>query len=263
MPVPATAKIQVFFTGQLVLYEVDKGKEFQVGVNREADDHEFAVIIIPTTPGDVTRPITLPSAASQRNISLEVVNPLTPGVRKYGIDVPADPLNDPQTFANVINIDGPKFNPGPLHVASGVLTPSFFINNGLFYAFDPFYATVTRPHQNPGPETIAFVVGANIDFKDNTSSATLSYFDGGSQTLDLSNKDTTYQIWVENLDFNPSMHSMVDHFQFYYRAFDQVAPGDRGDVSKAQINVAAALNNNFDSHAFPCNPVFSSQSPLG
>jgi hypothetical protein len=146
----------------------------------------------------------------------------------------------------------------------GVLTPSFRLNNGLFYTARKSEVGIRKRMANvpARKREVAFLVGANIYFDPAASEAVLRYGAGGQKSIQLKNDSrTSYKIKL----INDRPHSGQEHhhvaggaqptegdFKFYYDAFV---------VSKDDQFMMVSAN--FDTQEIdpehPCSPIMGSR----
>jgi len=260
MPVPPNPTITIYFKGLLAFCFDAKFKYCQVGIHTKANNHEVKVSVYKKRGNRIV------SSAPMLRFSHEMIlrssdlwldiegetPPKQQTAEPYVMGDQGPALIDDQDFRHVVDLEGENFYNRQLKIKDGVLTPSLFIGNGLFYAAaltEHGYKTVLAdstvsdqaPHVQLTVEAnslghisgrrigrIATYVGANI------------YLDHESQTVVLragkkegaelfrlvkekeEGEDTTYEITIENED---TQAPAGRDFRYYYDAFE-LNPGE-------------------------------------
>jgi len=166
----------------------------------------------------------------------------------YIVNGQGSALIDDQDFRHVADLEGENFYNRQLKIKDGVLTPSLYINKGLFYAAaltDHGYKTVLADstvndldhHAHPATGAgspghihgrrigrVAREVGANIYLDDASQAVVLRAGEKGGAELFRFNReeDTSYEVTIENYD---TQAPTGNDFGYYYDAVD-LNPGE-------------------------------------
>jgi hypothetical protein len=255
VPLPQNPTIMLHLTGLLVFCFGKRNKHCQVGIHSSTDDHELRLSLVkrvsdPATGSEQTLASGTISHVLVRDamdLWLNVEGSPSPKQRTaepYIAGDPAQPPVDPQDFRHVIDLEGEHFYNRPLKVKEGVLTPSLFITQGLFYSgslSSNSYHTVpvvpdgsghTHEHTGTGSTAtghslgkIAEFIGVNI-YLDHPNQAAVLRVGGkrGQELLRLKREENTiYEITIDN---GPTEQAPPgSHFGHYYEAFE-LKPGE-------------------------------------
>lgn len=246
MPLPQNPTITLYFTGLLVFCFDQDNKYCQIGIHSITDDHELKLRLVKKTPDPATgseQTLTIPHAMirSAKNLWLNVEG--TPSPKQQAKPFIAGKRNqppvDPQDFRHVVDLEGEHFYNRRLKIKRGILKPSLFITQGVFYtasltsqpcqvvtaANDSNHSHAHTNRSSPAHATghslgkIADYVGVNIYLNRSNQAIVLrAGSQSGPEMLRLKKeRDTRYEITIDN---GPTDHAPTgSHFGHYYDAF--------------------------------------------
>lgn len=244
MPIPKDPTAVIYFTGLLVFCFDKQLKHCQVGIYSKSDDHALKLRFVKKKAGVVSseQALTLNHSLIRSGtdlwLGIDGPPPKQPDVKPFIVGKPTQPPSDPQDFRHVVDLEGEHFYNRRLNIRKGVLKPSLFITNGLFYTatLSPqSYRIVQSPsngmnhlHTHRGPATsiatdhnlgeIAEYVGVNL-YLDRPDQAVVLKAGkrSGQELLRLQReKGARYEITIEN---GPTDRAPVgSHFGHYYDA---------------------------------------------
>ena len=248
MPLDNKATVSFCFTGLGLICINKKNGKLQVGI-LECPDHRHELVvdiqaITTTSDGDLVPDVI--TLDFDQNLSVEVVNPVAPGVKTHPQD--SDPLDrrdsnaDPKDYRWIVDLEGPAFGSQPVKFPPQVkdpiaIKPIITISDGVLYAEQragkqyfsvPTDVQVTSSDlREDSPSflgNIPFKVGFDIVCEDKPESGILFRNGNGAQPVLELRKEmdgkrySQFLITVKNecdVRSNPNGHS--DH-TLYYRA---------------------------------------------
>lgn len=280
MPVPENPTIKIAFTGLLAFSFDEQKKNCQVGILNNVPDHSlrfkvFEVTSSKKSPGSRKKILEINGEDNNDDIILEVkrgdgkaeaIEFFTNG------PFTRDESDDPQDFRWIVDIEGSEFHDRELAVVPGTFTPSFRVNDGLFYTGSIGLADV-QFNEVPVSELteiyVAIFAAANIHL-DEYCAATLRFGPNAEQSLSLEFKeDTTYKIQVFNDCVKQVCADTGGDFTLYYEAFrknfDSENNIDERFDKQEQFTITGPLVPAEDgqgaNHEHPCGPIFASKKP--
>lgn len=251
MPVPEDSTVTLRFTGLLVFCFKKQPKCCQIGIHSKSDDHELRIRLVKKESG---LEIGSEEALTISHGFLRDVSDLWLGVEgspspkqktamPFIAGNPDQPLADPQDFRQVMDLEGEHFYNHPMKLKKGVLKPSLFVAQGLFYSatLSPrsYWAVPVSPnggghqhtHEVAGPAAagkslgrVAEYVGVNIYLDHPNQTIVLRVGRKGPELWRLKREaDRAYEITVDN---GPTTGAPAgSHFEQYYDAFE-LAPSE-------------------------------------
>lgn len=256
MSVPPNPTVTIYFKGLLAFCFGEEFKYCQVGFHTKANNHEVKVSIYKKLGNRIISAVPTLRVGHEMicrssDLWLDVEGEAPPKqqtAEPYIVNGQGSAMIDDQDFRHVADLEGENFYNRRLKIKAGVLTPSLYINKGLFYAAaltDHGYKTVLAEstvidldHHAP-PATgdgslgrvqdrrigrVAREVGANIYLDDASQAVVLRAGEKGDAELFRFNReeDTSYEVTIENYD---TQAPIGNDFGYYYDAVD-LNPGE-------------------------------------
>jgi hypothetical protein len=256
MSVPPNPTVTIYFRGLLGFCFGEESKYCQVGFHTKANNHEVKVSIYKKRGNRIISAVPtlrLGHEMIRRSSDLWLnvegeIPPKQQTAEPYIVNGQGSTLIDNQDFRHVADLEGENFYNRQLKIKDGVLTPSLYINRGLFYAAaltEHGYKTVladsavedldrhAHPPAGAGGQghvqgrrigKIATEIGANIYLDDASQAVVLRAGEKGGAELFRFNReeDTTYEVTIENYD---TQAPTGNDFGYYYDAVD-LNPGE-------------------------------------
>jgi hypothetical protein len=256
MPVPPAPTVTIYFRGLLGFCFGEEFKYCQVGFHTKANNHEVKVSIYKKQGNRIISAVPTLRFGHEMirrssDLWLDVEGETPPKqqtAEPYIVNGQGLTLIDDQDFRHVADLEGENFYNRQLKIKDGVLTPSLYINRGLFYAAaltghgyktvladsavddldhhaHPSTGAVSQGHvQDRRIGKVAREVGANIYLDDASQAVVLRAGKKWGAELFRFNReeDITYEVTIENYD---TQAPTGNDFGYYYDAVD-LNPGE-------------------------------------
>jgi hypothetical protein len=270
MPIPENPTIKLAFTGLLAFCFDNDRRTCQVGILRGVPDHNLTFKVFKVST-ESKKEFDFTAKARVRDVFLNVNKAENKGVELYkNGPFTRDDTDDPNDFRWLVDIEGQEFHGESLGVEPGILTPSFFVDDGLFYSAFLSPADIMRNGEFEQRDTsVATVIGANIYLAEGEE-ALLSFGDDdpflmrNGETDDNGN-EITYKIQIFEHCVACLEPNIGGDFLHYYDAFKRRADGDTlVDIPPAErFSVLEAAKPGSsgapESRQHPCGPAFGSK----